>query len=59
MGAAAAGGRGGNPPLSLGEDTVNWPAVFAAGKVGGLKTIFIEQNWEATVKSAAYLKTLT
>jgi sugar phosphate isomerase/epimerase len=59
-GAAPAGGRGGgNPPLALGEDTVNWPAVFAAGKIGGLKTIFIEQNWDATVKSAAYLKTLT
>jgi sugar phosphate isomerase/epimerase len=56
MGArAGGGGRGG---LSVGEDTVNWPAVFTAAKIGGLKNYFIEQAWELTVKSAAYLKTL-
>ncbi len=57
MGAAAGGGgRGG---LSVGEDTVNWEAVFTAAKVGGMKNYFIEQAWDLTVKSAAYLKTLT
>ena len=58
MGAAAApaAGRG---ALSVGEDSIDWPAVFTAAKVGGLKNFFIEQAWEATVKSAAYLKTLT
>ena len=58
MGAAAApaAGRG---ALSVGEDSSDWPAVFTAAKVGGLKNFFIEQAWEATVKSAAYLKTLT
>jgi hypothetical protein len=57
MGAAAGGGgRGG---LSVGEDSVDWPAVFTAAKVGGMKNFFIEQAWELTVKSAAYLKTLT
>jgi hypothetical protein len=55
-GAAPAGGRGG---LSVGEDSVNWPAVFTAAKVGGMKNYFIEQAWELTVKSAAYLKTLS
>jgi sugar phosphate isomerase/epimerase len=63
--APAAGARGtvappaGQGPLALGEDTVNWPAVFAAAKIGGLRYAFIEQGWDATVKSAAYLKTLS
>jgi sugar phosphate isomerase/epimerase len=56
MGAGApGGGRGG---LSVGEDSVNWPAVFTAAKTGGLKNYFIEQAWDLTVKSATYLKTL-
>ncbi len=54
--APAGGGRGG---LSVGEDSVDWPAVFAAAKIGGLKNFFIEQPWDLTVKSAAYLKTLS
>jgi sugar phosphate isomerase/epimerase len=53
--AAAAGGRGG---LSVGDDSVDWPAVFTAAKIGGIKNYFIEQAWDLTVKSAAYLKTL-
>lgn len=58
--AGAPGGQGaGRGPLSVGEDSVDWPAVFTAAKVGGLKNYFIEQAWDATVKSAAYLKTLT
>ena len=57
MGApAGGGGRGG---LSVGEDSVNWQAVFTAAKVGGIKNYFIEQSWDLTVKSAAFLKTLT
>ena len=58
MGAAAAGGGRGQA-LSVGEDSVDWPAVFAAARVGGMKNYFIEQAWDLTVKSAAYLKTLT
>jgi hypothetical protein len=38
---------------------VNWPAVFAAAKIGGLRYAFIEQAWDTTVRSAAYLKTLS
>jgi sugar phosphate isomerase/epimerase len=57
MGAGTAGG-GGRGGLSVGEDSVDWPAVFTAAKTGGMKNYFIEQAWELTVKSAAYLKTL-
>jgi sugar phosphate isomerase/epimerase len=62
------GGRGagrgpGAPGVAMGEDSVDWPAVFTAMKVGGVKNYFIEQEqaggWDLMVKSAAYLKTLT
>ena len=56
--APPAGGTG-QGPLALGEDTANWPAIFAAAKIGGLRYAFVEQGWEQTVRSAAYLKTLS
>src|SRR5262245_9649669 len=59
-GAAPAGGRGGpeGGPLAVGEDTVDWVKVFQAGKIGGLKNYFVEQSWDVTVRSVAFLKTL-
>ena len=66
--AAAAGGRGrggrgggggGGNALAVGEDTVDWPRVFTAAKTGGLKNYFVEQGWDITVKSVAFLKTLS
>ncbi len=57
--AAGGGGRGrGAPGLAVGKDTLDWPKIFAAAKVGGLKNYFVEQNWDLTVQSVAYLKTL-
>lgn len=54
------GGGGGGTPLALGEDTADWPRIFAAAKTGGLKYPFVEQNDMAVVaRSVAYLKTLT
>ena len=46
------------------RSSVNWQAVFTAAKTGGMKNYFIEQEqpnggWEAMVKGAAYLKTLS
>jgi hypothetical protein len=58
MGARAGGAGGGRGGLSVGGDSVNWEAVFTAAKIGGMKNYFIEQAWDLTVKSAAYLKTL-
>jgi sugar phosphate isomerase/epimerase len=63
-GAAAAGaaegrGRGAGGALAVGEDTVDWVKVFQAGKTGGLKNYFVEQDWETTVRSVAFLKTLS
>ena len=51
-------GGGGGGGLAVGEDTVDWPKVFEAAKTGGLKNYFVEQAWEITVKSVAYLKSL-
>ena len=66
-GAGGAGAPGGAPAgpaaVAIGDDSVNWPAVFTAAKTGGMKNFFIEQEqanggWEAMVKGAAYLKTV-
>jgi sugar phosphate isomerase/epimerase len=54
---AARGAR--TPQLALSKDTVDWPKVFAAAKTGGVKNYFVEQSWDLTVQSAAYLKTLS
>jgi sugar phosphate isomerase/epimerase len=59
-GQGARGGRGGRggPQLAVGKDSVDWAKVFAAAKAGGVKNYFVEQNWDLTVQSVAYLKTL-
>jgi sugar phosphate isomerase/epimerase len=50
--------QGGRAGLAVGKDSVDWPKVFAAAKTGGVKNYFVEQNWDLTVQSVAYLKTL-
>jgi sugar phosphate isomerase/epimerase len=62
--AAGAPAPAGPPAVAVGDDSVNWQAVFTAAKTGGMKNYFIEQEqanggWAAMVKSAAFLKTLT
>ena len=57
-------GRGAAAPgIAMGQDDVDWPKVFEAMKIGGVKNYFIEQEqangWDAMVKGAAYLKTIT
>jgi sugar phosphate isomerase/epimerase len=56
---AGRGGRGGRrPQVALGKGTIDWVKTFTAAKTGGVKNYFIEQNWELTQQSVAYLKTL-
>lgn len=57
-GEAARRGQSGRAGLAVGKDSVDWPKVFAAAKTGGVKNYFVEQNWDLTVQSVAYLKTL-
>jgi sugar phosphate isomerase/epimerase len=56
-GASGGGGRGG-VQLAVGSDSLDWPKIFEAAKVGGVKNYFVEQNWDPMVQSVAYLKTL-
>jgi len=44
--------------LAVGKDGVDWAKVFTAAKTGGVQNYFVEQGWDLTVQSVAYLKTL-
>jgi hypothetical protein len=58
QGVPAGGGGRGTPPVAVGKDSVDWRKVFAAAKTGGVKNYFVEQKWDLTLQSVAYLKTL-
>ena len=51
--------KSGYRQVALGKGIVDWKAVFTAAKTGGIKNYFVEQNWELTQQSVAYLKALT
>jgi sugar phosphate isomerase/epimerase len=56
---APAGRRGGRrPQVAVGRGSIDWVKTFTAAKVGGVKNYFVEQSWELTQQSVAYLKTL-
>jgi sugar phosphate isomerase/epimerase len=44
--------------VAVGKDSLDWSKIFAAAKTGGVKNYFVEQNWDLTVQSVAYLKAL-
>jgi sugar phosphate isomerase/epimerase len=50
--------EGKHPQVALGQGSIDWVKTFTAAKVGGVKNYFVEQNWELTQQSVAYLKTL-
>ncbi|HOD49404.1 MAG TPA: twin-arginine translocation signal domain-containing protein [Candidatus Hydrogenedentes bacterium] len=54
------GGRraGRRPQVALGKGSIDWVKTFTAAKVGGVKNYYVEQNWELTQQSVAYLKML-
>jgi len=56
---APAGRRGGRrPQVAVGQGTIDWVKTFTAAKAGGVKNYFVEQSWELTQQSVAFLKTL-
>src|SRR4051812_35452644 len=56
---APSGRRGGRrPQVAVGQGTIDWVRTFTAAKSGGVKNYFVEQSWELTQQSVAYLKTL-
>jgi sugar phosphate isomerase/epimerase len=44
--------------VALGQGSIDWMKTFSAAKTGGVKNYFVEQNWELTQPSVAYLKSL-
>jgi sugar phosphate isomerase/epimerase len=57
--AVKAGRRGGRrPQVPVGKGSIDWKKTFTAAKTGGVKNYFVEQSWELTKQSVAYLKTL-
>jgi sugar phosphate isomerase/epimerase len=50
------GGR--HPQVALGQGSIDWVKTFTAAKATGVKNYFVEQSWELTQQSVAYLKTL-
>lgn len=44
--------------MSVGKDSLDWVKVFQAAKIGGIRNYFVEQNWELTQESVAFLKLL-
>ena len=56
---AGRGGAGGRrPQVAVGQGGIDWVKTFTAAKTGGIKNYFVEQNWQLTQQSVAYLKTL-
>jgi len=56
---ADAGRRGGRrPQVAVGRGSIDWVKTFTVAKTGGVTSYFVEQNWELTQQSVAYLKTL-
>jgi sugar phosphate isomerase/epimerase len=53
------GGGGGRGGLSVGRDSLNWAEVFRAARDGGIRNYFVEQSWELTQESVAFLKLLS
>lgn len=49
---------GRRPQVAAGKGSIDWANTFRAAKTGGIKNYFVEQNWELTQQSVAYLKAL-
>lgn len=57
---AAAGRRGGRRrQVAVGKGSIDWAKTFTAARTGGVKNYFVEQNWDLTRESVAYLKSFT
>jgi sugar phosphate isomerase/epimerase len=50
--------RGRRPQVAVGQGSIDWVDTFSAAKTGGVKNYFVEQSWDLTRQSVAFLKTL-
>jgi hypothetical protein len=44
--------------MQIGKGSIDWVKTFKAARIGGVKNYFVEQSWDLTQPSVAYLKTL-
>jgi sugar phosphate isomerase/epimerase len=57
--APPAGGRPARrPQVAVGKGSIDWVKTFRAAKAAGVQSYYVEQNWELTQQSVAYLKAL-
>ncbi len=47
------------PQVAVGKGTIDWVKTFRAAKSAGVRSYYVEQNWELTQQSVSYLKALT
>jgi sugar phosphate isomerase/epimerase len=52
------GRPGRRPQVAVGKGSIDWVATFRAAKSAGVSSYFVEQTWDLTRESVAYLKTL-
>jgi sugar phosphate isomerase/epimerase len=55
--ASPAGGPPRRPQVAVGKGSIDWSKTFAAAKTAGITSYYVEQNWELTQQSVAFLKT--
>ena len=55
---AAEGRPARRPQVAVGKGSIDWVKTFQAAKAAGVQSYYVEQNWELTQQSVAYLKTL-
>ena len=53
------GRPGRRPQVAVGKGSIDWVTTFQAAKTAGVTSCFVEQTWDLTRESVAYLKTLT
>ena len=46
------------PQVALGKGSIDWVRTFTAARTCGVRNYFVEQTWELTQQSVAYLKNL-
>jgi sugar phosphate isomerase/epimerase len=46
------------PQVAVGKGSIDWVKTFRAAKATGVQSYYVEQTWELTQQSVAYLKTL-
>jgi len=46
------------PQVPMGQGSIDWIKTFQTAKIGGVKNYFVEQDWDLTKQSVAFLKRL-